>query len=235
MTGRKSRRHRPDQPHRQRRKVMMVVPALIASLPMAALAEGQLPRPSSIVARECAQVTEVRVCAINHNTSTLLPYDPMPQLELEYRGYLTTADVDGVVVWISLNGRTGFYHMTRATNGSSSFVLWLGAPQSETPCIVGGAAGPDGPGTPTEPSEPRDTPPVCPPGTRGQPGDHSWAVVGPPDAQAQLFAAVRDTSGRPQDWRIEAAFVSVDGRRWDSKYGRNYRFRFAAPPEQLHF
>jgi hypothetical protein len=169
-------------------------------------------RPSAVVDRRCAETQGVKICAINRLGRNI------PQLEVTYSGYLTTPEYGGVVAWVSLNGMTGFFHM-KPNEDKSSYQIWLGRPASETPCLIDDQT----------PSRDSLQTPSCPPDVPGRPGDLGWIVVGPPDQEAILFAALLDAEGLRQPWKIEAAFVSVDGRRWDSKYGVNYQFGFEIP------
>jgi hypothetical protein len=171
-----------------------------------------LGRPSAVLQKHCHQVDDVRVCAMNAHGQNL------PQIQIIYSGYLAKQDDGGVVVWLSLNGADGFFHMKRSET-HPQYELWLGAPARETPCRIGDEAS-------VAPIEAQ----LCPPGTPGNPGDLRWIVEGPPDEQAILFSRVRDLSGQPVSWDVQGAFVSVDGRRWDSRYGSNYRFTFEAGP-----
>lgn len=188
-----------------------------------ALATEWPPRPSTILDRSCSEVPEARICVFNHLGRNL------PQLEIIYRGYLAGPESEsergGVVAWLNLNDHAGFFHMKRSEGGTASFGVTLGAPTSELPCVIAGLANPLVRGLPGLYAA-REEWPDCPAGTEGQAGDGGWIVVGPPDDQAFLLEGVKDSSGKALSWNLEAAFVSVDGRRWDSKYGRNYRFVF---------
>lgn len=175
-------------------------------------------RPSEILDRKCTDLPVVTVCAMNQAGKNL------PQLEIVYRGYLNGSDYKGVVTWISLNGKTGFFHMQSETaNGASK--LWIGAPKSEYQCVVGGNLAPASNSLNTAALDV----PKCPPGTAGQPGELRWLFEPPAEEEAALFEGLQPEDREYPPWKIELAFVSVDGRRWDSRYGANYQFLFKSP------
>jgi hypothetical protein len=173
-------------------------------------------RPSEILDKKCTDYPVVSVCVMNQTSENL------PQLEITYRGYLKAAEYNGVVAWISLNGKTGFFHMQAVTSESSSgkAVVWIGTPKSEYQCIIGSAVAPE-----ARPSGLMELP-KCPPGTSGEPGELHWIYEPPAEEEAALLEGLHPAEGDYPPWKIELAFVSVDGRRWDSRYGANYQFLF---------
>jgi hypothetical protein len=178
--------------------------ALSVFLATSAVADG-LGRPSRILDKECHKVEGVMsVCAVNRGGQSL------PQLDISYSGYLTAAEYRSVVVWVSLNGETGFFHL-RPDSVDSDVRRVLGLPVQEFECVVGQE----------QPDYPR-----CPDGTPGSRGDVRWVFDPAPEEELVLFRRVKDEEGAPKAWSLEFAFVSENGRHWDSMYGKNYRFHF---------
>jgi hypothetical protein len=173
-------------------------------------------RPSEILDKKCTDYPVVTVCVMNQASENL------PQLEITYRGYLNAAEYNGVVAWISLNGKTGFFHMqfvqSESTDGKS--VVWIGTPKSEYQCIIANQVAPG------ERNASLTEIPNCPPGTSGEPGELRWVYEPPAEEEAALLEGLHPADGDYPPWKIELAFVSVDGRRWDSRYGANYKFLF---------
>jgi hypothetical protein len=173
-------------------------------------------RPSEILDKKCTDYPVVTVCVMNQASENL------PQLEITYRGYLNAAEYNGVVAWISLNGKTGFFHMqfvqSESTEGKS--VVWIGTPKSEYQCIIADQVAPG------ERNTSLTEIPNCPPGTSGEPGELRWVYEPPAEEEAALLEGLHPADGDYPPWKIELAFVSVDGRRWDSRYGANYKFLF---------
>lgn len=178
--------------------------ALSVFLATSALAD-EAGRPSRILDRECQKIEGVMtVCALNRGGQSL------PQLDISYSGYLTAAEYKSVVVWVSLNGERGFFHL-RPQPDSSTQSHVLGRPLQEFECMVG-----------QESAEfPR-----CPAGTPGARGEVRWVFDPAPDEELVLFRSVKDEEGSPKSWSLEFAFVSENGRHWDSRYGKNYKLFF---------
>lgn len=178
--------------------------AVLAFLASSAVGD-EAGRPSRILDKECQKVPGVMtVCALNRGGQSL------PQLDISYSGYLTAAEYKSVVVWVSVNGERGFFHL-RSMPDSLTQRHILGRPVQEFECVVG-----------LEGAEfPR-----CPAGTSGTPGEVRWFFEPAPDEEQVLFRSVKDEEGLPTAWSLEFAFVSENGRHWDSRYGRNYKFLF---------
>lgn len=168
-------------------------------------------KPSAAKDRACSEVSEMQVCVVNRAVSK----EYLPQIELTYRGYLQAAEFQNVVAFVKVNGKSGFFHMTKSSDENVS-MLYLGRPTLEYKCRVGLVLD-------------LEALPACPPGTAGSAGEVTWYFEGPQEAEQALFQNIRNDEGVPLIWNLEFAFVSVDGRHWDSKYGNNYRFSFAPP------
>ncbi len=165
---------------------------------------GEQGRPSEALDKECQTVEGVvKVCAINRWGRNI------PQLELSYSGILTPSEDQRLVAFVRLNGESGFFHMKDSSQAVAR--LFVGRPVQEFLCIVKNID---------------ETLPTCPASTNGLPGTVRWHVEPAPDAELILFETVFEPDGKPRPWNLELAFVSEDGRNWDSRYGRNYRFFF---------
>lgn len=185
--------------------------ALVCCGALSSMASGsQQLRPSEVRYRSCQDTPELTVCAINPAGEGL------PQLDIYYKGYLNAPQYGGVVAWVKLGAKSGFFHLSRSKNENLSF-LRVGSPVVEYQCVIA--------------SRTFNDYPACPDSTPGQPGSLAWYYELASDRDAALLEGGYDANGEPQPWQLEFAFASVDGRYWDSQYGQNYKFGFELPQQ----
>jgi hypothetical protein len=159
--------------------------------------------PGYVISTECRTDGPVEICALNRGSG-------VPQLRIRYAGYLLAEQWGRISAWVRLNGREGTFRLE-----NRDFAEWanLGALRDVKLCAI-----PDSTGVnPTAPQYPvcTDRDPV--PG-----GSVTWTSKPAPEAEQALFFYARNQFGLANDWDVEVAFVSDDGR-WDSRFGANYR------------
>lgn len=170
-----------------------------------ALAYPATERPSRVSDEECLEDPEgiAQACAINRGAGA-----GIPRLKVVYNGYLSSDEYEGVYAFIRLNGESSFYKLERTEEGYSRT---FGMPQEEYLCVV-------------KKEDPQY--PLCPSSIQDAPGTLRWFVKPAADEELILFRRINRSVREPLGWNVELAFVSVDGRHWDSQYGKNYVFSF---------
>ena len=185
----------------------------------AAVAFAEQP-PNHVIERQCLQVDHIEICALNRLVGSV------PRLQINYKN--THLKGSQITAWISLNGRSDLYPLSIPLTGFSNeptYAATIGDVRNVMMCYHGA----ENEAVDFIPASlsgylrcpyANDEYPIMPAGK----GYVGWWADTPKKEELDLFFFAYD-HGDANAWDVQVAFKDDKGN-WDSRYGKNYQFRF---------